>query len=293
MGSDILTSDKEVDGNTLFNETDDTGVDLLIGLVKRGAERVTFLTARQEILWVWKRSSSIEKDNSYIISSRNEWASNIEIPDAVNEDELRKLEQKLRGIFLQFNESGKGFLLYDEFREFIGFLNLTSSLGETEIRQIFNSMKLDPEDRLTFDNFFQFFSKLIQGDDPDIIKAATQEASAAYAPNRKAQLKIALFRALLVAERDGKCPLNGVTQYINKHWASFNNFIRAGASQRTVMTGGENIADVLPGVHTLSDLIKWPDNLTETIEPEHVTVKVSESTLTLKDIISSVSSPQG
>jgi hypothetical protein len=200
----------------------------------------------------------------------------VEVPDSINEKELSELREKLQRIFLQFNESGDGFLHYDHFKKFLAFLNLTSSLEETEIHQLFNDMQPCQEGRLIFDNFFHFFSTLTRGDDSDIIKAASSESSESYAPNRKAHVKMALLRALLLAERDGKCPLNGVTQYINKHCASFNNFIRAGASQQTVMTGSENIADILPGAHILSDLIKWPDHLTETIEPEHVTVKVSE-----------------
>ncbi|CAF1611941.1 unnamed protein product, partial [Didymodactylos carnosus] len=159
-----------------------------------------------------------------------------------------------------------------------------TTLKETQLRQIFEDIDQDHEGRLKFQHFFQFFSNLIQGKDPDILKvsqqaprhiAAAQVAGVSYTPlaNPTAQAKFALFVALLKAEREGKCSLGGVTQFINKQWSTFNNFLRYGSRGDIVMEIGTNIDDILPGDYLLTDLIKWPDSLTDTIEPRCVKVK--------------------
>ncbi|CAF1359306.1 unnamed protein product [Didymodactylos carnosus] len=69
--------------------------------------------------------------------------------------------------------------------------------------------------------------------------------------------------AFLKADKEGKCEVGGITQFINKRWEKFDNLKRDGKTGKLVMVGGVEAKNVLPGEYSLVDLITWSD-----IEPQ-------------------------
>ncbi|CAF1536768.1 unnamed protein product, partial [Didymodactylos carnosus] len=235
-------------------------VDLLSELISDVNDRPAFIRARQEY---------IESVNTLGIENAN--VSTV-IPDSMKNEELQFLEPKIRKIFLSHDADMDGYLNLNEFITFLQHhLNLT--LDESQIHQIFNDMDKKKIGKLEFQNFFQYLSNLIKGDDAEIISASRQLQQQEQQPiSAAAKAKFDLFVALLNADKEGKCRLGGITQFMNKKWSTFNNYIRYGQSGQVVMTGSDNIDDILPGEYSLVDLSCWKDNLTEMIKPLHVKI---------------------
>ncbi|CAF1577316.1 unnamed protein product, partial [Didymodactylos carnosus] len=63
--------------------------------------------------------------------------------------------------------------------------------------------------------------------------------------------------AFLKADKEGKCEVGGITQFINKRWEKFDNLKRDGKTGKLVMVGGVEAKNVLPGEYSLVDLITW------------------------------------
>ncbi|CAF1452091.1 unnamed protein product, partial [Didymodactylos carnosus] len=186
-------------------------------------------------------------------------------------EELQSLEPKIRKIFLSHDADMDGYLNLNEFKTFLQHhLNLTT-LDENQIHQMFNDMDKKKTGKLECQSFFQYLSTLIKGDDAEIISASLQ-LEQQQSISAAAKAKFDLFVALLNADKEGKCPLGGITQFMNKKWSTFNNYIRYGKSGQVVMTGSDNIDDILPGQYSLVDLSCWKDNLTQMIKPLHVKI---------------------
>ncbi|CAF4567605.1 unnamed protein product, partial [Didymodactylos carnosus] len=171
------------------------------------------------------------------------------IPQCAPVQNLSAVRQKLEAVFLENDANGDGFMTLEEFELFLPKLNL--KMSPQDMSTLFKEINRKNAHKLTFQEFFQYFDDMIQG--------------------RKAehtQAELDLLQAFLKADKEGKCEVGGITQFINKRWEKFNNFKRDGKTGKLVMVGGVEAKDVLPGEYSLVDLITWTD-----LEPQDTQLK--------------------
>ena len=150
---------------------------------------------------------------------------------------------------MRHDVDGDGFMSLEEFETFLSRLNLT--MNHQDVRALFKEMNRKHEGKITFQEFYRYFEEMINGE------KATHSQS-----------ELDLLAAFLKADRESKCEMGGISQFITRRWEKFNNFKRVGKTGKLVMVGGAEAMDVLPGEYSLVDLITWSDIVPQNAKPK-------------------------
>ena len=177
------------------------------------------------------------------------------VPEYAPAQKLPDVRKTLLAVFMANDTNADGFLSLKEFEIFLLKLNL--KMTHLEVDALFKEVKQNPKDEIKFQEYYQYFEDMINGE------KATHTQS-----------ELDLLAAFLKADREGKCEVGGISQFINKRWEKFNNFKRDGKTGKLVMVGGNEAKDVLPGEYSLVDLITWSDITPRDTEPK--LVKISD-----------------
>jgi hypothetical protein len=176
------------------------------------------------------------------------------VPLTLDDNDLDNYKQRLQVFFSIADKNKNGNLSFEEFKLLLNHLNL-KTLNDLQMREIYRDMNDRKDDKLLPEDIFKYLRSIIIMEDN-------------FSP-----AKLCLFEAMLTADHLNQCVLGGITQFLNKTWSKFGQYKRYGQSGQLVMSSGDNIAVITEGNYSLVDLICWPDQLTENIEPKHVVIK--------------------
>ena len=99
------------------------------------------------------------------VSISSEPSSPVQILPQVDEQEglaesAKEIREKVSSLYCDFDANGDGFIVRSEFRDFISKMGPVD-LDKTELDELFDSIDRDRSDSITFDEFYEYFGKVI------------------------------------------------------------------------------------------------------------------------------------